>query len=411
MKYENGLTLVLKNDKNSLVASVVVFVRTGSVDEKPSQAGLSHFLEHLMFKGSKNYPGDLMSRNVENIGGYINAATVKEYTMYYISIQKDGVEECIKMLADTMQNPLFPQDEVDRERKVVIEEIQRYFDNPGNVLYGKFNETIYTKSALKNSVIGKSQVIASVSCREIYDYYKTHYVPGNMVVVVSGNFNETRVKKLIGETFGQFIKRPVPPEPLLVEDIHDGKDIVEYENVEIGYMLTGFLGPDLNGEDIYVANLAADVLGGGKSSRLYRYLYEEKHLVFSIGSSFMAEKGTGNVYIMSVFNPQNMKKIKDEIKNQIQNITDNGITQEELNRAKLSLKTSFNFSLETSIDIAENLGYWYLMGNPAFAAEYMRKLDKMTAGDVNNFFKKYYLSKIVSNVALLPKSVVSGINE
>ncbi|MDR0800644.1 MAG: insulinase family protein [Endomicrobium sp.] len=404
MKYENGLTSVLINDKNSLTATAIVFIRAGSVDEKPSQAGLSHFLEHLMFKGSRNYSGDLMSRNVENMGGYINAATSKEFTMYYISIQKDGVEESIKMLADAMQNPLFPQDEIDRERKVVIEEIQRHSDNPGAVLYEKFYETVYIRSALKNSVIGTPQVIANVSRKEIYDYYKTHYVPAKMLVVVSGNFDKSAVEKLIGETFGKFEKRTPLPDPPLVEKVHDGKDITEYGKVEMGYMITGFLGPDANGEDIYVADLAASVLGGGESSRLYRSLYEKKHLVYSTASSFTTEKGTGNICITSVFDSKNLEKIKDEIRKQIEKIIDGTISEEELNRAKLSIKTDWNFSLETPFDVADNNGYWHLIGNPEFVTEYMKKIESATAGDIGDFFKKYYSPATASNVALLPSS-------
>ncbi len=406
MKYANGLTSVLINDKNSLTAVVIVFVRAGSVDEKPSQSGLSHFLEHLMFKGSKKYAGDLMSRNVENMGGYINAATTKEFTMYYINTQKDGLEESIKMLADAMQNPLFPQDEIDRERKVVIEEIQRHFDNPTAVIYEKFYETIYVESALKNSVMGTPQVVADVSREEICAYYKTHYIPKKMIVAVSGNFDKTATEKLIGETFGKFEKQAASSDPMLFEKVHDGRDIIECGKVETGYMLTGFLGPAINDKDIYAADTAVNILGGRKSSRLYKALYEKKHLVYSTSSCFMTEKGTGNICIMSVFDSKNLKKIKDEIRKQIEDIINDGIAEEELNRAKLSIKTSWNFSLETPFDIADNIGYWHLMGHPEFVAEYIKKIESMTVGDIVDFFKKYYSPAAVFNVALLPQQAV-----
>ncbi|MCA6069660.1 MAG: insulinase family protein [Endomicrobium sp.] len=403
VKYENGLTSILINDKNSLVASVAVFVRVGSIDENPLQAGLSHFVEHLMFKGSKNYPGDLMTRNVENMGGCINAMTSKEFTMYHIDIQQDGVEESVKMLADAVCNPLFPQSEIDMERKVVIEEIQRHLDTPNSVLCEKFYETLYMESALKNSVIGLAQVITNVSRDEICDYYKTHYVPAKMIVVVSGNFDELKIKKLLNETFGKFAKQSIPIEPMLTEKTHKGKDIVEYGKVAVGHMLTGFLGPDVNVDDIYVTALAASVLGGGKSSRLYKALYDDKHLVYSIGSSYLMTKGAGVMYISSIFDPKNLVAIKDEIKKQIEDIINNGISEEELSRAKLAIKTSWTFSHERPCDIAEINGFWQLMGNFKFIDEYISKMEKMTVEDVINFFKKYYSSATVSNVALLPK--------
>ncbi|MDR0723616.1 MAG: insulinase family protein [Endomicrobium sp.] len=405
MKYENGLTSLLLHNENSLCASVIVFVRVGSIDESPSQAGLSHFLEHLMFKGSKNYHGDLMSRNVENMGGEINAATSKEFTMYYISIQKDGIEESIKILADTIANPLFPSDEIDMERKVVIEEIQRHLDKHGSVLYDKFYETLYTQSNLKNSIIGTANIIANVSRKKIYAYYRTHYIPAKMFVVVAGNFDKTKVEKLIGETFGKLSIHPIPKDPVCLENVHIGKDIVEHKKVEVGYMLSGFLGPNINEDDIYIADLAANILGGGKTSRLYKSLYEDKRLVYNIDCSFSSHKGTGNIYTMSVFDAKNIDAIKIEIKKQIEDIINNGIAQEELDRSKLSKKTSWSFSLETPLDIAETYGYWYLVGKQKFMDEYLEKIESITLDDIKNFFKKFYSNKTFSNVALLPEEV------
>ena len=168
MKFPNGLELVIKQDKNLPVTSVHIFVGVGSVNEKPEQAGLSHFIEHLLFKGSKNYPGDLLlSRNVEKMGGLINAFTSNEMTCYHVSIQKDGYIDTLKMLIDTVSNPLFPADEIEKERKVVIEEIQRHKDNPRAELFEFFLQGLYKTSAYKNSVIGTADIIANVKREEI----------------------------------------------------------------------------------------------------------------------------------------------------------------------------------------------------------------------------------------------------
>lgn len=404
VRYDNGLEALLQSDKNSLAASVCVYVRAGAVDEKPSQAGLSHFLEHLMFKGSENYPGDLMSRNVENLGGYINAATSKEYTMYYINIQQDGVEETVKMLADTMSSPLFPQEEIDRERKVVIEEIQRHSDNPFSLLYDNFFEAIYQESAMKNSIIGDAGVIANVSRDEIYAYYGAHYVPEKMKVVITGNFDEKKIEKLVCETFGKFEKKAAPADPDVMEKTRAGKDIIEEGNVEMGYMVSGFVGPDIASDDIFTADLAAAVLGGGKSSRLYRILKEQKQLVYSIGASFMTSKGSGISYVSAVFDPKNFDEIRAETAKQIEDIINNGISQEELRRAKLGIKTGWSFSLETPFDIAYNCGFWTILGRPEAMAEYMPKIEALSAEDIRNYFVKYYSPDKITTAAVLPKA-------
>ncbi|MDR1474840.1 MAG: insulinase family protein [Endomicrobium sp.] len=403
MKYDNGLTSILINNKNSMTASAIAFVRVGSVNESPSQAGLSHFVEHLLFKGSKNYPGYAFSKNVENFGGEINAATSKEFTMYYINMQKDFVEESLKMLADIIQNPLFPEDEINKERKVVIEEIQRHMDNPDSVLYEKFCKSIYKKSPLKNSIIGKAEVIANVTHKEIYEYYKLHYVPEKIIIVVSGSFDNDKTEKIIENTFGKFKSQPIPEEPILKEGTHAGEHIIEYGKIEVGYMLSGFLASDIDAQDVYVADLASDILGGGKSARLYKSLYEKKHLVYAIDSTFSVEKGAGNMYITSVFEPKNLESIKEEIERQIEEIVNNGISEEELNRSKLLLKTDWQFSNETPYDIADKVGYWSLMGNSNFVPNYLDKLKFLTCQDVIKFFKRYYCKDKISHVSLLPK--------
>ncbi|MDR2399187.1 MAG: insulinase family protein [Endomicrobium sp.] len=403
MKYDNGLTSILINNKNSMTASAIAFVRVGAVNESPSQAGLSHFVEHLLFKGSKNYPGYAFSKNVENFGGEINAATSKEFTMYYINMQKDFVEESLKMLADIIQNPLFPEDEINKERKVVIEEIQRHMDNPDSVLYEKFYKSIYKKSPLKNSIIGKAEVIANVTHKEIYEYYKLHYVPEKIIIVVSGSFDNDKTEKIIENTFGKFKSQPIPEEPILKEGTHAGEHIIEYGKIEVGYMLSGFLASDIDAQDVYVADLASDILGGGKSARLYKSLYEKKHLVYAIDSTFSVEKGAGNMYITSVFEPKNLESIKEEIERQIEKIVNNGISEEELNRSKLLLKTDWQFSNETPYDIADKVGHWSLMGNSNFVPNYLDKLKFLTCQDVIKFFKRYYCKDKISHVSLLPK--------
>jgi len=404
VKYKNGLESILISDKNSFVTAIIVFVRVGSVDEKPSQAGLAHFLEHIMFKGSKNYPGGLMSRKVENMGGCINAVTSKEFTAYFISVQRCGVIESIKMLADAIQNPLFIQNEIDREKNVVIEEIDRHFDDPLTVLYEKYYKTIYTTSALRNSIIGTSDVVSNVSRVKICNYYKTHYIPEKMVVVVSGNFDEGSVMETINETFGKLKKHPRLKDPLVVEKVLKGNNIIECGNVELGYMLLGFIGPGAIGNDIYATELIANILGGCKSSRLYKILYREKHLVYSIDSSFMVEMGSGNICVMSIFNPKNIEEIKNEIIIQFENIAYSRISDEEVNRAKLSIQTNWKFSFETSFDIAYMYGYWCLMGNPGFVTEYLKRVKNLTASDIKEFFRRYYSHEKISSVVLLPKT-------
>jgi predicted Zn-dependent peptidase len=404
VKYENDLkSIFIKNKSN--IASVIVFVKVGAVDENLSQAGLSHFLEHLMFKGSKNNPSNSMSKKIENMGGEINAATSKEFTMYYINIQKNYIIESIKILADALENPIFPKKEIDIERKVVIEEIQRYFDNPMSVLYEQFYKTVYSGCPLKNTVIGSSQVIKNVSRDEIYKYYKTHYTPEKMLIVISGAFDDLKISKIIHETFGKFKKGSLMTinNKLFNEDICVAKNLIKYKKTELGYMITGFLCPNIKEDDIYIATLVVNILGGNKFSRLYRSLYEEKHFVYEIESLFEVFNDYGNVNIVSIFDPSNMENVKMEIAKQIEYIISYGIMEKELNVSKLSTKIDFLLSLETSFGKGYTHGYWHFMRNPEFIKKYIKKIENIRIDDIVFFLKKYYSPKMILNIALLPK--------
>jgi predicted Zn-dependent peptidase len=224
-----------------------------------------------------------------------------------------------------------------------------------------------------------------------------------MVVIVSGDFDEQKVKTVVNETFGSFEKQLIPQVPLFVEKVHNGIDIINYGRVELGYMFTGFLGPSINSEDIFAAELTANILGGGKSSKLYRVLYEKKNMVHSICSYFTTGKGTGCMVVYSTFEPKNLNGIKNEIRKQIENIINGDIDQEDLNRAKLAMITNWKFSFEVPYDISYKYGYYYLVNRTEIIKEYISKIENSTVEDIIKFLTKYYCATTVSNVVLLPE--------
>lgn len=403
MKLSNGVTAVLKKDTSVPVVSVNVWVKTGSINENQNQAGLSHFIEHLMFKGSKNYTGDLMTRNVEKMGGLINAATSKEYTCYYIDIQKDGCIEAIKMLADTVSNPLFPSEEIEQERKVVVEEIQRHKDSPQSMLFEYFMETLYKNSDYKNSIIGSSDVIKNISREEIISYYKKHYVAQNMFVSVVGDFDKEAVIKTIENTFGKFESGILPQEPVIIENSDAVSDFTAKDKTVHTYLLAGFKGPDMSSDDIYVADVALNILGSGKSSRLYKILKEEKNLVFAISSSFMTLRGTGSALISAVFEPSKYDETVKAMETELDKLTEYGPSESELNKIKTNIKSSWIFGLQTFGEQAGQLGYWHSQGHPDKFENYLNSIDKVTVEDVKKFMKKYYSKEKLAKVSICPK--------
>lgn len=242
VKMENGLTVLLKEDRSQPVVSVQVWVKVGSINENNEQKGLSHFLEHLLFKGTEKYPGDEISRRVENEGGVINAATSKEYTQFHIDIQKDGAEEAIRILADAMANATMPDADINKERPVVIEEIVRHYDNPGGVLYDKFSEALFTKTPYRFSIIGSSSVIKNVTRAEIMNYYHSWYAPNNMYLSIVGDISSKKALKIIKDSFGRQKYSAVPKTPGLTEPEHGPIKVIQKKDVEHDYLLSGSSG-------------------------------------------------------------------------------------------------------------------------------------------------------------------------
>jgi predicted Zn-dependent peptidase len=365
---------------------------------------LSHFLEHLIFKGTKKYPADEISKIVETQGGVINAATSKEFTYFYIDTYKAGAQDSVKILADAMGNITLPPDELERERPVVLEEIARHNDNPGAMLYDVFTEALFPDSPYKPSVLGSSDVIKNVSRAQILDYYKAHYVPANMVMCIVGDINPDEMLALVKDTLGKLENRKPPAEPSLVQKEHKGNFISLPKDVEQTYSLSGFLGPDVLSEEQGIADVSSVILGGGRTSRLYRKLREEKRLVYGIGSSFWGQRGTGAVVISSVFAPENQKAVLEATREQVDDLAKNVPSDEELKRAKEILKSQWYFGNETYHDLASLFGYWETQGNPAMIEKYIAGIESVTKNDVLDFFKKYYNSYGLSTSIIAPKN-------
>lgn len=404
MKFDNGLTAVIKKDASVPIVSVNVWVKTGSVNETTEQAGLSHFIEHLLFKGSKNYPGNIITENVEKMGGLINAATSKEYTCFYIDIQKDGYIEAIKMLSDIVTNPLFPEEEIASERKVVIEEIQRHKDNPQSQLFEHFMTTMYKESAYKNSVIGSADVVGNIPRDEIIKYFKQNYLPSKMVISVVGDINVKDTIKTIKNTLGKndnvngnYVK------PNLLESYGQGCELIIKDNIAHCYMIAGFLGPDISSKDIYTADVALNVLGAGKSSRLNKTLKEDKQLVYSISASYMTLAGTGVSCISAVFDKAKYDEIKDCLIYELDKYAQEGPSEEELKKIKINIKSDWLFGLQTFNEQAGQLGYWKMYDRVDVFENYLKNIEKVTVQDVKDFMKKYYSKEKLSKAVIFPK--------
>jgi zinc protease len=386
----NGLTVILKEDHSHPVVSVQVWVKAGSVNETEKTSGLTHFLEHLIFKGTEKYPGMEISGRVEKNGGVINAATSKEYTFFHIETSKEGLKEAVEILADMMSNAVFPEDEINKERPVVISEIKRHEDNPHAILYDKFSDLMFSRTPYRRRVLGDEKVVENVAREEIMSYYKAHYVPSNMYVSIAGDFKAGETLSLVKKTFGAQKGAAIKYDLNLEEKAVKPRSIRIKKDVEQGYLLAGFLGPVINSEEQFTADVAGTILGSGRASRLHKRIREEKQLAYHIGASFWTQRGTGVMVISSVFDPEKESELIEEIASVIKVLEEDGPSQEELNRAKQMIKSEWYFGNEVFHDKASLFAYWYLQGYPEMIGRYIKGIERVTVEDVKKFLAKYY---------------------
>lgn len=402
-KLENGIKVILKENHDLPLVSLQVWVRVGALNEIPEINGISHFMEHMMFKGTKKFDAGQISHEVESWGGVINAATSDEFTYYYIDIPSEAYPKVLEILYEISAVPTFPEDEMERERLVILEEISRKDDNPHAMLWDKLRPLAYRKTPYKNRVIGTADVIKQISKEDMIEYFRRHYVSNNMVFIAVGDFDSARMTEQLDETFGK-IPAGVPPElPILIEPYHEGAMIMETADVNQIYFLGGFLGPDFNSPDQYALDVLAVILGQGASSRLHQNLYEKEKIVWSIGSSFMTNNGSGLFNIRARLKENRIDEFLDKLYLEINTIKKEMPSKSEIIRAKRQLETNIILSNETNRGLASGIGYYALYNKEKFLREYLGNLKKVKASDVRKVAEEYLVIKRMDIAIIKPK--------
>jgi len=406
---DNGHKIVLAHKEGDMV-NVSSWVKTGSINENDKNNGISHFLEHLMFKGTHKHKAGEFDKILEAKGAIVNAATWKDYTFYYVTLPKGEGDEnfntAIELHADMMTDPVIPDYEMGapfdindksvtdkRERHVVIEEIRMRKDQPWTKVYNATNHAMYSSHPYKRDVIGTPEIISQVPQSEIMDYYRTFYSPKNVTTIVVGDFDSEKVLNKIVKEFN-WGERPEPPERNIKPDepVKEQVYIENEANINSTFMMFGFLGAlakDL--KNIIALEMLAIILGEGTSSRLYQNLIENlDEQIFNVADaeSYTFRDGS-NFFVQANFNPEYKEKAIELVKNEIEKIKEN-ITERELNKAKKKVKSRFACEVETVSDIGETIGYYMTVCDDlALAEDYIPICESITTEDLQEAAKKY----------------------
>ncbi len=389
-KLPNGQTLIVQEVRNNPIVTIDTWVKTGSINENDTNNGVSHFLEHLFFKGTKKHPVGEFDRILESKGAVINAATSKDFTHYYITIPSEYFNTALELHSDMLINPQIPRKELEKERKVVLEEISKDGNTPSKKVFENLNTMMYSTHPYKRKVIGTSEIVSTITREEILDYFNKHYAPSNMVTLVIGDVDTAEVQEKVAQYFGQEYKKPIRYNFRKEHQLTSQKKKTEYTDTQSGYMMIGFRGADINSCDTYALDVLSQILGGGKTSRFYKNIKEQKGLAYAISASNGSFRDDGILYITSNFNPTNAEKLEKSIFEEICNIQKYGVTEEELNTAKKMIEQDTYYSRESTSNIASELGYvMTLTGNPEFYNNYISNIKKVTAKQVQDAAQKY----------------------
>ena len=405
---ENGHTIVLAH-KEGVLANVSTWVKTGSINETDLNNGISHFLEHLMFKGTHKHKAGEFDKTLEAKGAIVNAATWKDYTFYYVTLPAgqncEDLKLAIELHADMMLDPVIPEEEIGapfdlndtkvtdkRERHVVIEEIRMRKDQSWTKVYNACNFNMYTNHPYKRDVIGTPEIISKLTRDDIMDYYRTFYTPKNMTTIVVGDFNHEEILKKV-ETEFDFKGRENSPARVNNLDKPVSKRVEETSHIKTSYAMFGWLGPKASDlKQTICLDLISIIFGDGTSSRLYQNLIEKSsEPVFNmISSEHYQFKDGNNFFVQANFKPDKKDEALQLIKDELKKLTDEKITEKELQKAKKKTKTRFAYSAETVSEIGETIGYYTTVcGDLKLIEEYLNDLAKITVEDLENAVRKY----------------------
>ena len=344
----DGLVVLLEPIDNVVSISCGLWIRVGSRHEKANEMGYAHFIEHMLFKGTKKYSSKDIARLVDRVGGQHNAATNREYTCYYINVVSDYLELACEILSDTYFNSIFDAEEIEKEKNVVLEEIRMYEDTPDEHIHDLFMENMFYQSPLGHPILGVVDTVTTINRDSIVEFYKQHYSDDNCLFAISGNFTVDNARTIIEKYFcsncssENNVPAVMPQPSKRLYRYHMDKDLEQI------HLCIGTDGLSKVDDDRWAYYLFNTILGGSMSSRLFQNIREKEGLCYSIycfHSSFM---DTGIFGIYCGTSPSQYNKLLPLIANECKQIVSQGITQEELSDAKSYLIGNMALSLEST---------------------------------------------------------------
>jgi zinc protease len=407
---ENGLTLIIREDHSAPVVSAQAWCKAGSVDEGQwLGAGLSHVLEHMLFKGTTTRAAGRIDQEVQDAGGYMNAYTSFDRTVYWINVPNTGGKVAIDILCDIMQNATLPADELEKEKQVILREMDMNQDDPGQRSARRLFETAYTRSPYRFTIIGYPDIFNEVQRENIYAYYREKYAPNNVFFVVVGDIKISEVEEQIRDAFSKTKAKAMPPSVLPLEPKQvAARAVIEEAAIELGHFHFSWHIPDLRHPDIPLLDVLATLLGGGRSSRLFQEVREKKALVNSVDAWTYTPGNPGLFGMSAVVEPDKFESSHDAMLGEIERLQRNGIAPEELTKAVKQFTAATLSSRKTMQGQAQDFGGCWMAANDLnFSARYLEAVKRATPADIQRVAREYLVPENRTLYALLPEGTTS----
>lgn len=403
---DNGVRIVYEEIPYLRSVSVGIWVAAGSRYENEFNNGISHFIEHMMFKGTSNRTAKEIAESMESIGGQINAFTGRECTCYYAKALDEHINAMIAVLADIFFNSLFSESVLDIERSVIFEEIGMYEDTPDDLAHDLLSKTVWPGNPLGLPILGSAKCLNNISRDTIIGYMKDNYLPHRTVVSVAGNFKEDSLLEELEKRFGNWKPAKGDKNNIIPTQYKRGFKIKE-KSIEQVHVCMGMQGVSHGDDNLYSLLAVNNVFGGTMSSRLFQKVREELGMAYSVFSFPASFIDNGLYTIYAATNPMNLKDVITAIIGEMRKMISEGITPDELARAKEQLKGSFILGLESTGGRMNSIGKSeLLLGYIKTPDEILEKIDSITMEQADEIIRTYYKPEEIS-VAIVGKPAES----
>ncbi|MGO1367941.1 M16 family metallopeptidase [Senegalia sp. (in: firmicutes)] len=395
----NGIRVITENIPYVKSASIGLWIESGSRYENEINNGTSHFIEHMLFKGTYKRSARDIADQIDSVGGQMNAFTSKECTCFYIKILDNHIDLAIDILQDMLFNSKFNKDEIEKEKNVVIEEINMYEDDPEELVHDLLSKTVFQNHPLSLPILGNKNSVKNLSRESILNYFYNHYRPENIVISVVGNIKENNILNTLEKAFGKWNVNDKKNYNKIIKPIINKNIISKSKDTEQAHLCLGLEGINQSSNQIYSLLVLNNIFGGSMSSRLFQKVREDLGIVYNIYSYPSTYKDTGMFTIYAGLNPKNIVELSKIVLNEIKDMKKNIFSENEIYKSKEQLKGNFILGLENTSSRMSSYGKSELLnGKIETSSEIISNIDSVNKNTIKSLMDNMFdINKI--NVA------------